>query len=161
MGQLKYLMLHNSATPENREVTKEDIEKWHLKERGWSKVGYSKLFQRVGSVIDFYEIDSDQWITSGELTNGAVGFNSISVHWCIAGGLTRDKKEIFGSPENIINQNQLIALKNELTEFVKYHPQVKIIGHNQVSHKSCPGFKVSSLLKQIGFNQYIEDKIFI
>lgn len=150
MKELKYLILHNAATPGTREVTKADIEQWHLKERGWSRVGYSKLFQRSGNVIDFYEIDSDQWVEANEITNGATGFNSVSVHWCFAGGKTKDGIDIFGSYKDVIVDNQFFAFKNELVEFLKYHPQVKIIGHNQVSSKKCPGFEVSELLKIIG-----------
>jgi N-acetylmuramoyl-L-alanine amidase len=150
MGALKYLILHNSATPNNREVTKADIEQWHLKERGWSRVGYSKLFQRSGNVVDFYDIDSDQWIDADEITNGATGFNSISVHWCFAGGTKKDGSVIFGRPDEIISDNQFLAFRTELNDFLKYHQEVKIIGHNQVANKECPGFNVSELLRLLG-----------
>lgn len=161
MGQLKYLILHNSATKGSREVTRADIEQWHLKERGWSRVGYSKIFQRGGGVVDFYEIDSDQWIEADEITNGATGFNGCSVHWCFAGGKDEKGADIFGQPEQIITPAQLIEFKRNLDAFLKYHPDVKIIGHNQVSTKLCPGFKVADLLRQIGVNSkhILEGKI--
>ena len=147
MAKLEYLILHCSATPPNMEVTKAHIEQWHLVERGWSKVGYSKLFQRSGNVIDFVEVDNDQWITPEEITNGAAGFNSKSVHWCFAGGLDKHGGELFGYPDLILTPAQMINFRHELNDFLKYHGDVKVIGHNQVSSKKCPGFKVSDLLK--------------
>jgi len=157
MGKLKYLIIHCSATPPQMEVTKADIEKWHLVERGWSKVGYSKLFQRSGNVIDFYEIDSDQWVSANEVTNGAVGFNDKAVHWCFAGGLDKHGNELLGYLDLVLTPAQMINFRHELNEFLNYHPDIKIIGHNQVSTKQCPGFNVSELLKIYG----IPDKYFL
>lgn len=155
MWKLKYIILHCADTPCYREVTKEDIEHWHLGDkeqggRGWSRVGYSKMFQRSGNVVDFIKQNSDQWIDSSEISNGAKGYNGISVHWCFAGGRDKENKTIIGQPDEIITDAQFLAFRNELNDFLKYHPQVKIIGHNQVSSKSCPNFKVDELLKLIG-----------
>lgn len=156
MGELKYLILHCSDTPPNREVTEEDIRQWHIVERGWSKYGYSKLFQRSGNVLDFYDIDNDQWVEANEITNGAVGFNRNSVHWCFAGGKIGANGLV--EPDKILTSNQMIAFKVEINEFLKYHPQVVVIGHNQVSTKLCPGFKVSELLRLSGIpNKYIKE----
>ena len=161
MAELKYLILHNTATKGSREVTREDIEQWHLKERKWSRVGYSRLYQRSGDTVNFYEIDSDQWVESNEITNGASGFNSCSVHWCFAGGLDESNKAIMGLPKDVLTKGQMIQFKRDIFEFIADHPQIKIIGHNQVSEKYCPGFKVSELLKLIGVNSthILEGKI--
>ena len=56
MGQLKNLVIHCSATPEGRNVTKEDIIKWHTapkpEGRGWSRVGYSDMIALNGNLIN-------------------------------------------------------------------------------------------------------------
>jgi hypothetical protein len=46
--KLTYLVIHCTATPEGRDVTKEDIIRWHTAPkskggRGWSIVGYSRM----------------------------------------------------------------------------------------------------------------------
>ena len=43
-NKFTHLMIHCSATPEAKWFDRSDIEKWHLQERGWSRVGYSALF---------------------------------------------------------------------------------------------------------------------
>ena len=45
---LEYLVIHCTATKEGVEVTREMLEQWHLKENGWSKLGYSDIVHLDG-----------------------------------------------------------------------------------------------------------------
>ena len=52
MAKLKYLVLHCTATPEGREVTADDIRRWHTAPvaaggRGWRRVGYTDRCRRL------------------------------------------------------------------------------------------------------------------
>ena len=54
MGKLKYLVLHCTATPEGREVTADEIRRWHTSAppvgRGWKQVGYTDMIHLDGRV---------------------------------------------------------------------------------------------------------------
>ena len=51
-----------------------------------------------------------------------------------------------------------VAQKEALETYVKFmilrHPFIKVVGHNQLSQKSCPSFNVPNWLKQIGVSSY-------
>ncbi len=144
MSKLKYLVIHCTDTPAGREVTKADIEQWHLKERGWSRVGYSDLIQLDGTLVNLREFNQDNEIDPWELTNGAKGYNGISRHVVYAGGY-------------IGVDTRTEAQKQSLETYVKYmilrNPDIKVIGHNQISYKQCPSFNVPNWLRSIGIKQ--------
>ncbi len=48
MRKIDKIIIHCSATPEFREVTKADIYNWHVKENGWSDIGYHFLIDLKG-----------------------------------------------------------------------------------------------------------------
>ena len=55
MAKLKQLVIHCTATPEGREVSADEIRRWHcapLSEggRGWRQVGYTDLIHLDGTV---------------------------------------------------------------------------------------------------------------
>jgi hypothetical protein len=154
MGRIKYLVIHCSDTPETMNVTGEMIRQWHTypppQGRGWSKPGYSDLIKRNGTIDKLNTYDSDQWITSAEVTNGAMGYNGVSVHICLAGGKT-NKQQL---PEQLFTQAQIQTLTIYLRDFVRRFPWVKICGHYQLnSGKLCPGFNVPNFLKSIYISQ--------
>ena len=49
MRKISKIIIHCSATPEGRNNTIEDIERWH-KARGWKSVGYHYVIHLDGSV---------------------------------------------------------------------------------------------------------------
>ena len=150
MEQLKYLIIHETDTAPDFFVVPKHIEKWHLKERGWSRVGYRRLIMRDGSIHDWTNDNGDNWVDSNEITNGASGFNNVSQHWALAGGKGSNKKDMFTKH---YTDEQFDTLNRKIKEFIAIHPNVRIIGHNQVSKKSCPGFWVPAFLRIIGVNE--------
>lgn len=141
MRKIKYLVIHCTDTPAGREVFKYDIEKWHIRERGWSRVGYTDMIHLNGELENLIEFNQDDTIDNWEISNGARGYNSISRHVVYVGG---SKGE----------DTRTKAQKDTLETYVKFmilrHPFIKVVGHNQLSQKKCPGFNVSNWLKQIG-----------
>lgn len=152
MGKLKFLVLHCTATPEGREVTKEDIIKWHTSPvseggRGWSRVGYSDLIHLNGIVENLTPYDEDDDVEAWELTNGATGINGIARHTVYAGGVTRDNK----FPKDTRTKEQTLSLTNYVRQVISAHPDILIAGHNQFASKACPSFDTVAWLRSLGF----------
>lgn len=147
---LKFLVLHCSATPEGREVTEADIRKWHLSPkptgRGWKQVGYTDLFHLDGTITRLVDNNEDNYVDSWEITNGAVGINSVSRHIVYAGGIDKITKK----PKDTRTLEQVKSLEYYIKKFVSEHPNVLVAGHNQFAAKACPSFNVPNWLEVIG-----------
>jgi N-acetylmuramoyl-L-alanine amidase len=157
MGKLTHLMIHCSDTPSTFFVERSDIEQWHIKERGWSKVGYSTLFLRDGSTDILIPWDRDALIDWDELSNGASGWNGTAKHFCYAGGRGKN-----GGAEDNRTGGQHAAMEAPVKLFLMLWPDVKLIGHNQVNKvKYCPSFDVPAWAKSIGISEKnIDPKIY-
>lgn len=144
MGALKYLIIHCTATPEGREVTRKDIEKWHIEERGWSRVGYADMIHLDGSLENLIDWDQDEQIESFEISNGAKGYNSIARHVVYVGGASKNKPDWSNTfpPKDTRTPEQKEALRVYVEFHLLRYPDIKIIGHNEISNKACPSFNV-------------------
>lgn len=152
--ELKYLVLHCTATPEGREVSAADIRHWHCDPvskggRGWKQVGYTDLIHLDGTVERLADNNEDAWVDDWEITNGAAGYNSVSRHVVYSGGLAKDGK----TAKDTRTTAQRTALADYVKDFHKRFPKVRIIGHNEVAAKACPSFDVQKWLKEIGITQ--------
>ena len=143
MGKFTHLMIHATDTPASFDVTPEHIRKWHIEENGWSRVGYSMLIERSAKLDMLIPFDRDDVIESWEISNGARGWNGRTKHLCWAGGAS-----------NIDNRtDSQKAVLAAIAEFiVMFYPDVKLIGHNQVSEKDCPSFYVPTWAESIGIS---------
>ena len=48
MRKINKIIIHCTATPKGREVTKEHLRQWHVEERGWSDIGYHFFIDLAG-----------------------------------------------------------------------------------------------------------------
>jgi hypothetical protein len=146
----KFLVIHCSATPEGREVTEADIRRWHLSPkpqgRGWKQVGYTDLFHLDGSVTRLADNNDDGYVDSWEITNGAVGINSVSRHIVYAGGIDSVTKK----PKDTRTDEQKRSLEVYVKEFIYNNPDILVAGHYHFSNKACPSFDVENWLEYIG-----------
>lgn len=121
------IIIHCSATPNGRHHTAEDIHRWH-KERGWDGIGYH------------YVIRTDNMVESGRpeywMGSHAKGHNSGSIGICLIG-------------TDQFNKDQMELLENLVRKLLIKHQGAKVIGHNEISEKKCPGFDVRYWLKHI------------
>lgn len=152
--KLKYLVIHCTDTPEGREVSAADIKRWHTSAppagRGWKQVGYTDLFHLDGTVERLVTNNEDANVDPWEITNGVAGYNGISRHIVYVGGVdvSNVKKE-----KDTRTTAQREAMKHYVLDFHRKHPQVKIVGHNQLAAKACPSFDVPQWLESIGIKQ--------
>lgn len=151
---MQYLVIHCTATPEGREVSADEIRRWHTAPvsqggRGWKQVGYTDMVPSDGSVERLVNNNEDAQVDSWEVTNGAAGYNSISRHIVYVGGC--DKA---GKPKDTRTAEQREALKRYVEDFHRRFPQIRIVGHHELNPgKACPSFDVGKWLREIGIRQ--------
>mgnify|MGYP002690369933 FL=1 len=85
MAELKFLVLHCTATPEGRPVTSAEIRRWHTDPvsrggRGWKQVGYTDMIHLDGKVERLVQNNEDANVDPWEITNGAKGYNLSLIH---------------------------------------------------------------------------------
>jgi hypothetical protein len=150
---IKYLIIHCTATVEGREVTAAEIRRWHTAPppagRSWKQVGYTDLFHLDGKVERLVKNNEDENVDSWDITNGAAGINADSRLIVYAGGLAEDGK----TARDTRTPAQKEALKNYVLDFVKRFPNVKIAGHSQFAAKACPSFDVPKWCREIGVKE--------
>lgn len=152
---MKYLVIHCTATKAGREVSSDEIRRWHTDPvckggRGWKQVGYTDMIHLDGRVERLVRNNEDANVDPWEITNGAKGYNAISRHIVYVGGV--DANDV-NKARDTRTPAQKEALKRYVRDFHMRFPQVKIIGHNQIASKACPSFDVPKWLKEIGINQ--------
>lgn len=123
---MKEIIIHCAATPNGKHFTAKDIHGWHL-ERGWSGIGYHYVI-RVDGVL---EVGRPEYWTGAH----AKGHNTGTIGICLIG---TDK----------YNLDQWSILKKLLTKLSAKYIGAKIIGHNEISNKTCPGFDVQEWLQK-------------
>lgn len=151
--ELQYLIIHCTATQEGREVTSDEIRRWHTAPkskggRGWAQVGYSEMIHLDGTIEELVPYNDNQKVDAWEITNGALGMNAISRHIVYVGGTdSKGKAKDTRTPEQ----------KKALEMYVKAHTtlqtQWKVAGHYHFAAKACPSFNVEKWLEEIGVNK--------
>ena len=128
---VRWIIIHCSATPEGRDVSVEDVRRWHVEERGWSDIGYHW----------FIELDGTLKQGRHESRSGAhaKGFNSASIGVCYAGGVDSKMK-----PKDTRTDDQKITLGCLMQDLRGRYPKARSIGHCDVSSKACPSFDAKS-----------------
>lgn len=150
---LHYLVLHCTATPEFRAVTKEDVIKWHTSPvsqggRGWTRPGYRDLIYLEGQLVNLVPFNTDDYVDPSEISNGAIGLNGIAGHVAYVGGMDQQNK----LPKDTRTKGQLYTLEVYVKYTVMRHPLIEVLGHYQAPHaqgKACPSFNVPEWLRSI------------
>ena len=121
---IKEIIIHCSDTPEGRPDTAADIHRWH-KEKGWDGIGYHYVICVDGKL----EHGRPEYWTGAH----AGGHNKDSIGVCLIG-------------RGDFSDDQWTALETLIKKKIKECPDVDIIGHSEISYKSCPGFDVQEWL---------------
>ncbi|OFY84709.1 MAG: hypothetical protein A3F72_15550 [Bacteroidetes bacterium RIFCSPLOWO2_12_FULL_35_15] len=153
-NKLNYLVLHCTATPEGRPVTKDEIIRWHtnpvhLGGRGWNRPGYSDLVELDGDLVSIIPFNTDDFVDQWEISNGVVGLNGNARHIVYAGGMDTENKK----PKDTRTKEQLATLEVYVKYTIKRHPKILVLGHNEAPNahgKACPSFNVGEWLRSIG-----------
>jgi hypothetical protein len=126
MRRIDSIVVHCSDTPNNRNVTVEEIRDWHVNERGWDDIGYHFIIYRNGALMMGRPVP----IAGAH----CYGHNGHSIGVCLIG---RDEftKEQF---------NALRALHKVIRHVFG---DLGVYGHRDLNkHKTCPNFDVKEVL---------------
>lgn len=136
--QIKYLVLHCSATPEGRNHTAKDIDLWH-RQRGFDGIGYNYIIRLDGTVEEGRDVN--------KIPSHVKGYNKESIGICYIGGIDKNTLQ----PKDTRTPAQKEALKKLLIELKKMYPQAEILGHRDFPNvaKACPCFNAKIEYKNL------------
>ena len=120
MRKITEIIIHCAATPNGKEFHNTDIDRWH-KERGWQGIGYHYVICVDGDIEPGRTIET--------VGAHAQGHNAHSIGICMIG---TDK----------FTNKQWKSLGELVFELIGKFPDAAVIGHREVSPKTCPGFDV-------------------
>jgi N-acetylmuramoyl-L-alanine amidase len=137
MRNINEIIVHCAATPEGKDFTVSDIDRWH-KGRGWSGIGYHYVVYRDGSVHKGRPV----WKVGAHVK----GRNRNTIGICYIGGVARDGR----TAKDTRTSAQKAALVKLLMGLLDEFPKIKkISGHNQYAAKACPSFNAGSEYKAL------------
>lgn len=138
---LKRLVIHCTASNVRNPHTKESLLSFFKNTRHWSKPGYTFFIDRDGIIWKLNEHwDWDPLVNYSEITFGAAGYNSTSLHVAWDGGVV----------DNKIVDNRTDVQKaslNTIVEIVRdIYPNIDVLGHSDLPgvNKLCPIFDVKA-----------------
>lgn len=130
MRKIEKIIIHCSATPEGRNVTVGDIDRWH-KDRGFRCVGYHYVIYLDGNVARGRD--------ESEIGAHCSGHNVRSIGVCYVGGCDAGMR-----PADTRTPAQRRALRELVEDLRKRYPGATVHGHREFAAKACPCFDVAS-----------------
>tara|TARA_R110002126_G_scaffold78629_2_gene195659 strand:+ start:4679 stop:5128 length:450 start_codon:yes stop_codon:yes gene_type:complete len=149
MRDIKYIVIHATATKEGKHFDSEDIDNWH-KEKGWSGIGYHYVVLLDGMLEKGRKDD--------KIGAHVKGFNKNSIGVVYIGGLDKN-----GKPKDTRTELQKEALRELLKRLKWIYPKAEILGHRDFSKdkngngiiepseymKHCPCFDAKTEYKNV------------
>lgn len=131
---VKFIAIHCSATPGDRDVRIADIDRMH-RMRGFLSVGYHYVIERDGKLQPGRKLTQ----RGAHVEN----FNHCSIGVCLIGGVDSKLK-----PEANFTDAQLATLKALVGTLSKAYPRAVVQGHRDFPNvaKACPSFDVRTWL---------------
>ena len=127
MRHINEIIVHCSATPEGKDFTVSDIDRWH-RERGFNGIGYHYVVDRDGSYYRGRHIE--------RAGAHCLGHNARSIGICYVGGCAADGH----TPKDTRTEAQKKTLLTLLRAMRERYPKARICGHRDFANKACPCF---------------------
>ncbi len=140
MRKINKIIIHCTATPEGRDVSIDEVRRWHVEERGWRDVGYHFLVRLDGTVEEGRPIEM-----TGAHTRSH-NWDSIGIAY--AGGMSKDMTE----PKDTRSDAQKDALVDLICQLHDCYGGT-VYGHRDFSEKACPSFDAKTEYENIS-NRY-------
>lgn len=136
MRKINEVIIHCSATPEGKDFTVADIDRWH-KQRGFRKIGYHYVVYRDGTYHKGRGLE--------EIGAHCTGHNSNSIGICYIGGVAKDGK----TPKDTRTDAQKKTLITLIRTMKAKYPGISVHGHRDYANKACPSFDATTEYKNI------------
>lgn len=121
------IIVHCTASYEGNAMTVEQIRRMHIRERGWSDIGYHYVVYLDGSIHNGRDVNISGAHCSGH------NLHSIGVVY--VGGLAKN-----GKSKDTRTPAQKAGLLKLLKELKRLYPKATIHGHREYARKDCPCF---------------------
>lgn len=131
MRKIDDIIVHCSATPEGRDYTVNDIDRWH-KKRGFKCIGYHYVIYRDGSIHGGRDVN--------RIGAHCLNHNRHSIGVCYIGGMDAQNKRA----KDTRTDAQRAALLALLKHLKKQFPNATIHGHRDYANKACPSFDATT-----------------
>ncbi len=143
---IQHAIIHCTATPNGRPVSLADVDFWHGKDR--ENRGLHPFQRNANAIAKFnptcQHIGYHHIITTyGGFLNGRA-IEEVGAH-CLDYNHTSIGIAMAGDDKYTVAQWGV--LRAYCRGLIRQYPEIKIIGHNEVSEKSCPGFDVQAWLR--------------
>lgn len=130
MRKIDMIIVHCSATPAGRNVSVEDIDRWH-RERGFDCIGYHFVVGLDGTVYEGRHVE--------RIGAHCKGYNARSIGVCYIGGVDEAMR-----PSDTRTEAQRKALRRLLTELRHSFNGAVIRSHRDFAAKACPSFDATT-----------------
>lgn len=131
------IIVHCTASREGQPLTVDAIRRMHIRERGWSDIGYHYVVYLDGSVHEGRNVN----ISGAHCT----GHNTHSIGVVYVGGVKTDGK----TPKDTRTEAQKAGLIKLLKDLKKLYPKATIHGHREYANKACPCFDAKKEYKDL------------
>ncbi len=142
MRNIKYIVVHCTATPQNTSIA--SIQRYWKDIKGWGdKAGYHYIIKPSGEIVQLTkEINP---------SNGVANHNSECINIAYIGGIDKN-----GQPIDNRTDAQKEVLFYKIVQLTERYKNVSVVGHRDFAnvHKACPCFDVKEWLKN-----YVPDVI--
>ena len=130
--QIKYIVVHCSATKEGYPFFAKDIDKWH-KTQGWSEIGYNYVIDLDGNIEVGRDVD--------KIPSQVKGYNSNAIGLVYIGGLDSNMK-----PKDTRTIKQKQSMLDLIKNLKKLYPNAIVQGHKDFPgvKKACPCFNAKT-----------------
>lgn len=132
-----------------------EIRRWHVADRGWADIGYNYLIDRDGTVANGRDRNGDG-VSWNETGAHAKGHNTKAIGICLIGGHGSNENDKFADH---FTPEQDRALRNLIADLRAKVGDLKLIGHNEIAAKACPGFDVGRWFARKPLNTAASDKV--
>lgn len=122
------IIVHCTASKEGVPLDVAAIRRMHIRERGWSDIGYHYVIYLDGSIHEGRDVN-----ISGAHCKY---HNTHSIGVVYVGGVMRDGK----TPKDTRTEAQKAGLIKLLKDLKKLYPKATIHGHREFANKACPCF---------------------
>lgn len=130
------IIVHCTASYEGQNLTVDAIRRIHVRERGWSDIGYHYVVYLDGSIHEGRPVD----ISGAHCT----GHNTHSIGVVYVGGLLKN-----GKAADTRTPAQKEGLLKLLKELKRLYPKATIHGHREYANKACPCFDAKNEYKNL------------